>query len=151
VGTQFPDAPASKKCQPNVKLNSKGNPMKTLLACLIFSVLVSVFAYVCMSDEAKNASWVVYLNPVGVVLGFVTALHGILQSKKNLGLLGLTQLSFWPLYGFILRIFGTTPPIILQILLTTLTTLYLGASLVFFVMAFYNERFNSKPHETAAP
>jgi hypothetical protein len=120
--------------------------MKTLLSCLIFSLLVSIFAYVCMSNHAENARWVEYVNPIGVVLGFVTALQGVLHSKKYVGLLGLTQLSFWPLYGFFLGIFPP-PTTILQILLTTLITLYLGASLVFFGLAFYDRRWGLKPNE----
>ncbi len=118
--------------------------MKSLLVCLIFSVLVSIFSYVCMSNLAENASWVVYLNPVGVVLGFVIALQGVLQSKKYVGLLGLAQLSFWPLYGFFLRLL-TPPSPVLQILLTTVITLYLGASIVIFGLAFYDLRWGKKP------
>jgi hypothetical protein len=124
--------------------------MKTLLVCLVFSVLVSIFAYVCMSEQAKNANWVTHINLVGVVLGFVTAFQGVLHSKKYLGLLGLTQLSFWPLYGFFLGIF-TPPNAVLQVLLTTLITLYLGASLVFFGMAYYDLRFKSKPQDAPLP
>ena len=122
--------------------------MKTLLVCLIFSVIVAIFAYVCMSQQAANAAWVVYVNPVGVVLGFITALQGVLHSKKYVGLLGLTQLSFWPLYGFFLRII-TPPSPVLQVLLTTIITLYLGASLVFFGMAFYDLRWGTKSHDAA--
>ncbi|MCC6126093.1 MAG: hypothetical protein IT426_14120 [Pirellulales bacterium] len=124
--------------------------MKILLSCLGFSILVSIFAYVCMSEQAKNAAWVTHVNPVGVALGFVTAFQGVLHSKKYVGLLGLTQLSFWPLYGFFLGIL-TPPNAVLQILLTTVITLYLGASLVFFGMAFYDLRFKAKPQDTALP
>jgi hypothetical protein len=123
--------------------------MKTLLSCLVFSLLVSIFAYVCMSDHAENAPWVVYVNPVGVVLGFFTALQGVLHSKKYLGLLGLTQLSFWPIYGFFLRIF-TPPSVVLQIFLTTIITLYLGASLVIFGLAYYELRRGAKTKDTPA-
>jgi hypothetical protein len=115
--------------------------MKTLLSCLIFSVLVSIFAYICMSNQAEHASRVTHINPVGVILGFVTALQGVLHSKKNLGLLGLTQLSFWPLYGFFMGIFSG---VVLQVLLVTLITLYLGASLVFFGLAYYDLRWRAK-------
>jgi hypothetical protein len=117
--------------------------MKTILACSIFSLAVSVFAYLCMDNHATEAKLVEYANPLGVVLGFMTALQGILHSKKYTGLLGLTQLSFWPLYGFLLAILP--PGLILQILLTTLITLYLGASLVLFGLAFYYERWGAAP------
>jgi len=120
--------------------------MKTLLTCLIFSVAVSIFAYVCMSNRAENANRVTHINLIGAVLGFVTAFQGVLQSKKYLGLLGLTQLSFWPLYGFFLGIFSGA---VLQVLLTTIITLYLGASLVFFGLAFYDLRWGKKPHDVA--
>jgi hypothetical protein len=120
--------------------------MKTLLTCLILSVLVSIFAYVCMSDQAKNAAFVSHVNPVGVVLGFVVAFQGVLHSKKYLGLLGLTQLSFWPLYGFFLGIFAP-PNTILQILLTTVITIYLGASLAFFGLAFFEMRRHPNPQD----
>jgi hypothetical protein len=125
--------------------------MKTLLTSIIFTAIVSIFAYVCMSDSAKNAVWVSHVNPVGVVLGFVVAFQGVLQSKKYVGLLGLTQLSFWPLYGFFLGIL-TPPSAVLQILLTTLITIYLGTSLVFFGLALYNNRSSAdKLHGTAVP
>jgi hypothetical protein len=122
--------------------------MKTLLANLVFSVLVSIFAYVCMGEQAKNAAWVSHVNLVGAVLGFVTAFQGVLHSKKYVGLLGLTQLSFWPLYGFFLGIF-TPPNAILQILLTTIITLYLGASLVIFGLAYYDLRWGKKLPDAA--
>jgi hypothetical protein len=118
--------------------------MKTLLTCLIFSVLVSIFAYTCMSEQAKNAHWVNYVNPIGLVLGFVIAFDGVLQSKKYEGLLGLVQLSFWSLYGFFLGLF-TPPSAPLQILLVTLITVYLGANVVLFGLAFYHSRFGKQP------
>jgi hypothetical protein len=120
--------------------------MKTLLANLIFTILVSIFAYICMSNEAVNANRVTHINLLGAVLGFITAFQGVLRSKKYLGLLGLTQLSFWPLYGFFLGIFSGT---VLQVLLTTIITLYLGASLTFFGLAFYDLRFGKKPQDAA--
>jgi hypothetical protein len=122
--------------------------MKTLLSCLFFSLAVAIFAYVCMSNHAENARWVEYANPVGVVFGFITAFQGVLQSKKYLGLLGLTQLSFWPLYGFFLGIFAPPSPVV-QILLTTLITLYLGASLAFFGLAFYDKRWGPKSQDSS--
>jgi hypothetical protein len=124
--------------------------MKTLLICLGFTVLISIFGYTCMTDQAKNATWVSHVNPVGVVLGFIVAFQGVLHSKKYLGLLGLTQLSFWPLYGFFLEIF-TPPSTILQILLTTVITIYLGASFTFFGLAFFEMRRHPNPHDAASP
>jgi hypothetical protein len=117
--------------------------MKTLLSCLIFSVAVSIFAYLCLDNRALVAQRVEYVNPVGVVLGFITALQGIIHAKKYVGLLGLTQLTFWPLYGFLLAAFPP-PGLVLQIFLTTIITLYLGASLVFFGLAFYDLRWGAK-------
>jgi hypothetical protein len=124
--------------------------MKTLLACLGFSVLVSIFAYTCMSDHATNAKWVNYINPLGLILGFVIAFHGVLESKKYEGLLGLIQLSFWSLYGFFLGILPPPSPF-LQVLLITLITLYLGANLVLFGLAFYHSRFGKPADDAAAP
>jgi hypothetical protein len=124
--------------------------MKTLLTCLVFSVLVSIFAYTCMSDHATNAHWVNYVNPLGLILGFVIAFHGVLQAKKYEGLLGLVQLSFWSLYGFFLGLF-TPPNAALQVLLITLITLYLGANLVLFGLAFYHSRFGKPANDSAAP
>jgi hypothetical protein len=120
--------------------------MKTLLANIIFTVLVSIFAYVCMSEQAKNATWVTHVNLVGVALGFVVAFQGVMQSKKYVGLLGLTQLSFWPIYGFFLGLIMPPSPI-LQVLLTTVITLYLGASLIFFGLAYYDLRFKTKTND----
>jgi dolichyl-phosphate-mannose--protein O-mannosyl transferase len=116
--------------------------MKIILSNLIFTVLVSIFAYVCMSDAAKNATWVTHVNLVGAALGFVVAFQGVMQSKKYVGLLGLTQLSFWPIYGFFPGLMPPPSPV-LQVLLTTVITLYLGASLVFFSLAFYDFKFKS--------
>jgi hypothetical protein len=124
--------------------------MKTLLIGLGFSVIVSIFAYVCMSNHAENAVYVSYINPLGVILGFVIAFQGVLQSKKYEGLFGLVQLSFWSLYGFFLGLMKTPGPV-LQVLLTTLITLYLGASLVIFGLAFYDLRFGKKPNDAATP
>jgi hypothetical protein len=119
--------------------------MKTLLSCLIFSVLVSIFAYLCMSNKAENALWVVYVNPIGVVIGFVAAFQGVLESKKYLGLLGLTQLSFWSFYGFFTGLKVIEPPnVFLQIFLITIITIYLCASLTFFGLSFYKLRWGEK-------
>jgi hypothetical protein len=123
--------------------------MKTLLSCLIFSLLVSIFAYVCMSNKAENALWVVWVNPVGIVIGFIAAFQGVLHSKKYIGLLGLTQLSFWSLYGFFTGMIAP-PSAVLQIFLITIITLYLGASLVFFGLAFYEIRWGAKTKEPPA-
>jgi hypothetical protein len=123
--------------------------MKTLVICLIFSVLVSIFAYLCMGEQAKNAHWVMFVDPFGMVLGFVIAFQGVLKSKKNEALLGLVQLSFWSLYGFFLAILPTPPNVFLQILLITLITLYLGASLTFFGMAYFESRRSEKSPDAA--
>lgn len=124
--------------------------MKILLSCLVFSILVSIFAYLCMSEQAKNAYWVMYVDPAGVVLGFIITFQGVMQAKKNEALLGLVQLSFWSLYGFFLGILPTPPNAILQILLVTLITLYLGASLTFFALAFFeSRRIVQKPDATS--
>jgi hypothetical protein len=125
--------------------------MKTLLSCLIFSLLVSIFAYVCMSNKAENALWVVWVNPIGIVLGFITAFQGVLHSKKYTGLLGLTQLSFWSLYGFFTGLKVIAPPnAVLQIFLITIISLYLGASVAFFGLAFYEIRWGAKTKEPPA-
>jgi hypothetical protein len=116
--------------------------MKILLSTLIFTVLVSIFAYICLGNQAVNAGWVQHVNPVGVVLGFAVAFQGVMQSKKYVGLMGLTQLSFWPLYGFFI---GISSKVILQILLTTIITLYLGATLFFFGMIYYDLHWSKKP------
>jgi hypothetical protein len=120
--------------------------MKTLLGCLAFSLGISLFAYICLTNNANNAKVVEYANPFGVALGFFTTLQGIVHSKKYVSLLGLSQLSFWPLYGFFLAVFAP-PNILLQIFLTTLVTIYLGASLVLFGMAFYDLRWGKKTEE----
>jgi hypothetical protein len=125
--------------------------MKALLTCLIFSVLVSIFAYTCMTEQAKNAYMVTYVNPIGVVLGFVIAFQGVLQSKKYEGLLGLVQLSFWSLYGFFFGLKMLAPPSTpLQILLVTLITVYLAANLVLFALAFYHSRFGKAASDAAS-
>jgi hypothetical protein len=123
--------------------------MKTLVTCLIFTVLVSIFAYVCMSNKAEYANYVMYVNPLGVILGFVVTFQGVLQAKKYDALLGLVQLSFWSLYGFFLGIFKP-PSAVLQVLLVTLITLYLGASLVFFALSYYHLHWGKKPQDAAA-
>jgi hypothetical protein len=62
--------------------------------------------------------------------------------------LGLVQLSFWSLYGFFFGLM-TPPSAVLQVLLITLITLYLGANLVLFGLAFYTHRWGKKPTDAA--
>lgn len=111
---------------------------KTSILCLAVCVAAALFSYFLLDNQATEAGLLLYVIPVGVVVGFVTVWQALLFSRKSLGLLGLTQMTYWPLFAFTLAVAG--PGTIRQILLTTLVTICLLAGIGIFVMSVFERR-----------
>ncbi len=78
--------------------------MRLIIACALYTVLMSIVSISLLGNGAKNAELLVQLSPVGVVLGAWTAARGLTTNQPYGGLVGVVQLAYWPMVAFVLAI-----------------------------------------------